>query len=249
MKLLAVCGLIGGAAALCVLVQVSRVGSALSQKPVKKPGASKRKTMNTPIDSLVERLGSQDRDAGDRALGELIQQGKAATPALLHALKSTNARVRELAAGGLSEIADPASAEGLSAALEDSNEKVRARAATGLARIKDPRSIKALIRTIDDFPDVLHNPYTPSVYTLMSSQPEVLPPIVPLLKSPDTMTRERAFAVLQAVVPRVKGQEKNWKALWDSLGKYDPNAPADARNKAADQWAAWIKQHVPGSHH
>ena len=69
--------------------------------------------------------------------------------------------------------------------------------------------------------------------------------IAPLLDAPRPMTRQRAFAVLQAVVPTLPGVEE-WSGLWRSLGTYDPNDPdAAARSAAASQWREWIDARGP----
>src|SRR5262245_39625974 len=100
--------------------------------------------MGSSVADLVEQLNSPDFNARALALAELVQRGRAATPALLEALKSADDRLRAQAAQGLAEIADPLSAEPLALALNDGSGEVRARAAHGLARISDSRAIGAL---------------------------------------------------------------------------------------------------------
>jgi HEAT repeat protein len=111
----------------------------------------------------------------------------------------TDDALRAQSAHALAEIADPASADALAAAVADSDPEVRARAANGLARLGDPRALAALAGTIDDFPDLLHHPYTLSVYGLIDYGRAALPVVTPLLDSGDPATRERALLVVRSV--------------------------------------------------
>ncbi|MDM0011753.1 HEAT repeat domain-containing protein [Variovorax sp. J22P168] len=179
------------------------------------------------------------------ALAALVVAGRASTPTLLRALASADPEVREKAAQGLAEIADPRAADALAAALADAEPKVRGRAAQGLASIGDPRALDALVRTIDDFPDLLHAPHTVATYVLIARGRDVLPSVAPLLDAPLPMTRQRAFAVVQALVSAMP-DAGDWATLWRSLGSYDPNgADETARRAAAAQWARWIAVHCP----
>jgi HEAT repeat protein len=153
--------------------------------------------------------------------------------------------VREKAAQGLAEIADPAAAQALAAALGDTDPLVRGRAAQGLAAIGDPCALDALVRTLDDYPDVLHAPHTIATQLLIGYGDQALAPIAPLLDAPLPMTRQRAFAVLQTVVSSMPGAG-DWRSLWQSLGAYDPNdTDAAARASAAAQWSQWIAGRNP----
>ncbi len=197
-------------------------------------------TMRTRMNELKKRLYSPDQDTSGLALGELIKLGTKATPVLLEALAQGNPRTRRLAAEGLGEIADPAAADALYRATKDPNDEVRARAATALHALGDPRSVVALVATINDYPDILHSPNTASMYPLMRGGRDVLPLIVPLLRSPDQLTRQRAFLVLRAVVSRLP-QGSDWDHLWQSLDRYDPVAPEADRARAADAWQRWLR--------
>jgi len=194
-----------------------------------------------PLDQLRTRLYSTDQDTSALALGELIRLGKQATPILLEALNHPTPRTRRLAAEGLAEIRDPASADALERATHDSNGEVRARAAVALHILGDPRALGALVRTLDDYPDILHNPYTASMYALTTGDRAVLPLIAPLLKAPQPLTRERALLVIKAIVSRMP-EGHNWNQFWQSLGCYDPHSEPAARDRAADLWIAWIQQ-------
>ena len=195
----------------------------------------------TPMEQIKARLYSTDQDTSALALGELIRLGKKATPVLLEALTNPNPRTRRLAAEGLSEIADPASADALFQATHDTNPEVRARAATALHQLGDKRSLSALVATLDDYPDILHNPYTASMYPLMRSGKEVLPLVIPLLQAPNDLTRERAFLIVKAVVSKLP-QGQDWNQLWQSLGSYNPAGQKAERDKAAQQWQEWLSK-------
>jgi HEAT repeat protein len=162
---------------------------------------------------MIEQLGSDDANERAKALAALVMQGRAATPALIEALRSDDERVRAQAAQGLSEIADPESADALAAAGDD--EAARGYAAVGLARIGDPRALDALVGTIDDLEDPLHFPYTAAVYALEALGQAAVPAVVPLLDAENPNTRQRAQLVLRSAVP---GSED-----WD-----------------AARWAAWV---------
>lgn len=196
----------------------------------------------------VGNLGGLDAaDSTDRAraLATLVVAGRASTPVLLRALEHGDAGVREKAAQGLAEISDPVAEDALRKALSDNDPLVRGRAAQGLAAIGAPDALQALAQTFDDYPDVLRAPHTLATYVLIARGVDALPVIAPLLDAPLPMTRQRAFAVLQAVVPTLPGVEE-WASLWRSLGAYDPNDPdATARAAAAARWRQWIGAHVP----
>jgi HEAT repeat protein len=199
--------------------------------------------MASSIQDLVRQLSSSDFNTRALALARLVQQGKAATSALMEALSSPDDGLRALAAQGLAEIADPASADTLARALDDNNEEVRARAAQGLTLINDNRAIDALVRTINDLPDVLHHPYTLSTYGLIDLGSQALPAVAPLLKSADTATRERAFLVVSSIISELpEGQD--WNQLWQSLGSYDPHGTTPERDRAAEQLLNWIGSQV-----
>lgn len=200
--------------------------------------------MTASLEDLANRLESTDRDTQALALGELIAQGKLAVPVLTHALGSENDYTRALAAEGLAQIADPASADSLVAALDDPSDRVRAYAATGLSNMGDPRAIDALVRTINDYPDRLHSYYSLSTYALMNQGAEALPVVAPLLKSPDLQTRRRAFLAVRSIITqRILSESETWESLWESLERYEPDAPEAQRNQAADRWINWIQQH------
>jgi|SRR5215212_5564511 len=193
------------------------------------------------LHELVEQLSSAEFNTRALALAELVRQGKAATAVLVEAFNTPVDRLRAQVVRALAEIADPASADTFAQALDDDNKEVRARGAQGLARINDSRAITALVRTINDFPDVLHHPYTLSTYELILLKRSALPAVAPLLKSADPITRERAFLVVGTIISSLP-EGKDWQQLWHSLGSYDPHGPSLERERAADQLISWINQ-------
>lgn len=196
------------------------------------------------LGELVEALSASDFNERALALAELVRRGHQSTQALLAAFQTPDIELRARIAQGLAEIADPMSADTLAAMLSDPDERLRARGAQGLTRIRDPRALDALLSTIDDYPDIMREPDTLSTDGLTDLGPAVLPRVVPLLKAPNPMTRERAFLVVRRLVPQLPNGG-NWQPLWEGLGRYHPTAPQGQRDAAADQWAAWIGRQVP----
>ena len=127
-------------------------------------------------DDLIARLGDENVNERKKALARLVQE-RASGP-LVRALDSDDAEIRAQAARGLSEIADPATADRLAAATEDEQAEVRAFAAVGLARIDDPRAVDALVQTIDELQDPLHYPYTAAVDRLEAIGEPAVPAVV-----------------------------------------------------------------------
>ena len=188
---------------------------------------------------LADDLGAADTNVRARALGELVQHGPAATPALLRSLGHADAEVRAQAAQALAEIADPANADVFAGMLGDADDRIRARGAYGLARLGDPRAIDALVRTIDDLEDIEHVSGSLSSYVLAGMGPEALHAVAPLLSAPRAFTRRRAFNVIQQIVSRLRGADE-LQARWSDFGKYDPMSEGAARETAAQQWRDWI---------
>jgi HEAT repeat protein len=197
--------------------------------------------MPTSLPELIEQLSSPEPNTRALALADLVQHGSAAVPVLMEAFNTTDEGVRTQVARALAEIADPSSADTLARAVSDNNGEVRARGAQGLARMNDHRAVSALVDTINDFPDVLHDPFTLSVYELIRLGPPILPAIVPLLKSADAITRQRAFLVFRIIISNLP-EVTDWEQFWQSFGSYDPDATAQERDRAADQLASWVNQ-------
>jgi HEAT repeat protein len=154
-------------------------------------------------------------------------------------MQSADVEVRAQAAQALAEIGDPDSADLFANALADADERVRARGAQGLNRIGNARALEALVRTIDDVPDILHTPYTLSVYGVVGLGARALPALAPLLKAPHPLTRARAMLAIRQIASGMTDVE----ALSRTLGAYDANAPQDERDRIADRWSEWIAKH------
>jgi HEAT repeat protein len=202
--------------------------------------------MTTSLEELVDRLYSEDQDVQGLALGELVRRGDASIPALIRVLKSDEPRVRALAAEGLGLIGNPACADDLATALRDPDETVRSQAATALARVGDPRALHALIGTLDDNYDLLQADLTLSAYTLSRLGPAALPALAPLLKDVRPAIRTQAIWIIRRIAVAMLDEDQAWEDFWESLGAYDPDAPAHERDRSADRWAAWIAAHAGG---
>jgi HEAT repeat protein len=73
-----------------------------------------------------------------------------APPALVTALQSSDAELREHAASSLVEIADPATTSALAGLLGDQDRDIRRHAAEALGEIGSPAAVKALTRALED---------------------------------------------------------------------------------------------------
>lgn len=192
-----------------------------------------------PVDELIDSLPALDGNTRSKVLAELLAHGRAAAPGFLRALGDPDVEIRALAADGLSLVADRSAADTLAALLTDSDPRIRARAARGLHRLDDPRALDALIQTFDDFPDFLQDRVTMAATALVQRGLPALPRVGALLSSPEPMTRDRAYHVVQSVVRQLPGED--WPSLWRALGSYDPLDPDDAaRERAAEAWRGWI---------
>jgi len=164
----------------------------------------------------------------------------------LAALRGSDAAARADAAQRLPGVTTPqtaaAVADALAHALADPEPAVRGHAAAGLAALGDARALPALVRTLGDVPDILHVPHTLATHVLMRQGEAALPHVVPLLLSSDALQRQRAYAVLQAIVMGTRGSA-GWQALWLAQGGYNPrDADTARRDAAAGLWAAWVAQ-------
>ena len=132
------------------------------------------------VDALIEALNDRDKDvhetaawalgkiADSRAVGPLIEAldhayehgnppadalskiGSPAVEPLIHALKSSQWRIRHGAAYALGKIGDPRAVEPLISVLGDSEGFVRFITAHALGKIGDPSAIEPLISTLND---------------------------------------------------------------------------------------------------
>jgi HEAT repeat protein len=200
--------------------------------------------MSASLEQLAARLRSDDPDERALALGELIEQGAAATPVLLAALDDPNAAVRALAAEGLGLTGAAASADRLAAALADGDGKVRSNAAAALARLGDPRAVDALIRTLDDNYDLLRAHLTQSAYALMGMGPSVLPAVAPLLQHENERIRTQAQWIINWVASQQ--QAGDWSGLQALMADYAPDGPPAERERVAEAVTAWLR-HAPAA--
>src|SRR5215472_1570923 len=60
--------------------------------------------------------------------------------------------------------------------------------------------IQQLVRVINEDPDELHGDFTPAVLKLMTKGLPAAIAVLPLLNSPDSSTRARAYRVLEGVI-------------------------------------------------
>ena len=202
--------------------------------------------MMETLEQHIADLRNADFRVRTQALAAIVAAGRRAAPVLVAALPTADPASKVALARGLSEIAEPATADTFAALLDDGDEVVRACGAVGLARIGDPRACAALIATIDDFPDLLRDPYTPSADTLIELGPPTLALVVPLLDAPSAMTRARAFTVIHDIVAALP-EGADWSSLWRDLGRYTADAPVEHRRAAARSWGDWIARHFPGT--
>jgi hypothetical protein len=186
--------------------------------------------------ALVQQLADASQRAA--ALARLVALGPQATAALLQALTHGDAGLRRDAAQALADAADPQAAPALVQALADADAQVRGRAAQGLAALGDPHALQALVQTLNDLPDLLHHPHTVATQALTAQGRAALPALLPLLQSPDALTRERAWLVWRSVVEALPAVD--WQALWQQHSRYAPDAPAATRAEAARRWGQWL---------
>lgn len=197
--------------------------------------------MTAQAQALVAELASGDFNVRAQALAGLVRLGREASPALRPLLDGSDASLCALAAQALAEIGNPDDAEAFVHALRSPAPEVRARAAQGLTRIGDPRALDALIATLDDLPDVLHQPATMATHLLTGYGSAALPHVVPLLRAASLATRERAWLVVFGVVYRLP-DVGDWNEIWRALGAYRPDAEEAVRNAAVELWQQWLER-------
>jgi HEAT repeat protein len=97
------------------------------------------------VDALIRALGGADKRLGVNAGYALCQIGAPAVEALIEALETGNAQMRQNAAETLGKIGDRRAVEPLLPALEDADAEVRNQAAGALCMLRDARAVEALI--------------------------------------------------------------------------------------------------------
>jgi hypothetical protein len=191
-------------------------------------------------DELARRLSSEDADEAGRALGELIGQGRDATPVLAEAARSDSADARALAMEGLATVADPAALDAVRAGLRDPDGRVRSLAAVALRRLGDPGARHALVATLDDWPDVLHSHLSRSAYELPALGEDALEPVVPLLDSDEWADRAKAAWIVSTVVSQA--DDGSLDELGRILDGYDADGDPQDRGRRAQEAAEWLRR-------
>jgi HEAT repeat protein len=190
-------------------------------------------------DDLARRLESADVNESGLALGELIEQGRGATPVLTRAARSDSADVRKLAMEGLGKIADPASVDDVRRGLEDPDGRVRSLAAVALNRLGEPDALDALLATLDDWPDLTRSDMSRSTYELAAAGPRALPAVIGLLESDSWTTRAKGAWVIRQVASRDEAMHE----LGEIVSGFDPrNERAEERERVAAAARAWLDE-------
>ncbi|MFT4164114.1 MAG: HEAT repeat domain-containing protein [Microlunatus sp.] len=190
------------------------------------------------VADIVTRLADADPNISGLALGELVEQGSAAIPTLLQALRSDQVGARRLAMEGLGDIGDAAAVDEARAGLDDSDGQVRSLAAVALARMGDPGALEALAHTLDDWPDLLHSEMSRSAYELPRLGPPALTVAIPLLASDDADDRAKGIWIARAVLDQ--SVVPDGAELGMILARFDPGGQAEARASAAAAAAGWL---------
>jgi len=119
--------------------------------------AASQQNAEDKVDSLINKMQSQNRNTRARAVIELgkIKDARVITP-LINALKDTDSYVRGQAAWALGEIKDTHAVQPLITVLKDDDYGyVRQESARALGKIKDSRAVQPLITALnDESPDV-----------------------------------------------------------------------------------------------
>jgi HEAT repeat protein len=132
------------------------------------------------IDSLIEKLNSNDESELNAAINKLRKIGKPAIPALIEALRDKNLLVRRSAAEVLKQIGSPA-IPGLTEALNDLDIKVRHRAVNVLQGIIDT-----------------------TLFGFLPEAKTAVPQLVLLLRDPKPIVRGNAAFALARIGPEAK---------------------------------------------
>lgn len=199
------------------------------------------------LHAQVRALAAPDAATRTAALATLVGAGRAATGALLEALRGAvpaampvGQGVRALVARALGEIGDPAAADALAALLADADPAVRGRAAQGLALAGDARSLDALAATLDDLPDPLHHPATVATDLLVARGRAALPAAAALLDAAGADTRERAWYVVRSIAATLPpGEARDAPPLGQG---FEPRGAPAAQAGSIAAWRGWIER-------
>jgi len=104
--------------------------------------------------------------------------------------------------------------------------------------------IATLVENINASPEPLHADFTSEVRALVRSGLPAARAVLPLLMSPDELTRLRAQRVLEGVSRNVLADTwgGDWALLWHENGDYQWRAAAEKRQAAVEKWWAWLDQ-------
>jgi HEAT repeat protein len=191
------------------------------------------------VADLGRRLGSSDPNEAGIALGELLELGRAATPALVAAATAESADTRTRAFEGLAGIADPETEPVLRRALDDPDGRVRSGAAVALNRIGADGALDALAATLDDWPDKLHGEMSKSAYELARSGPAALSIAIGLLASDDWATRAKGAWITRRIAEAAGG---DYAELGRIVAGYTFELPPEQQRTIADAARRWLEQ-------
>src|SRR5437868_8768631 len=100
------------------------------------------------IYKLIANLANTSHDIRESAAINLIEMGTEVTPYLIEALQHTNWRVRQYAAWGLGQLADPRGLNPLIVALNDSHDAVQEKVTAALGEFADKTAVEPIIHVL-----------------------------------------------------------------------------------------------------
>src|SRR5438045_156103 len=103
---------------------------------------------NVYISKLILDLANTSHDIRESAAINLIEIGEEVTQHLIDALQHENWRVRQYAAWGLGQLADPRALNPLIARLNDSSEAVQEKVAAALGELDDKSAVEPIIHIL-----------------------------------------------------------------------------------------------------
>lgn len=150
-----------------------------------------------PIETLVDQLVSDPSPGVREALTwALVQQGPAATGALIGRLHDGDAGVRQQVAHALSKLGDPTATGALAGLLLDHDPRVAAKAAFALGRLGGPEALEALVAVVG----VAEPPVRDAVADALAGfGPDAVDPVAEQLADPHPSVREHAAEILGLV--------------------------------------------------
>jgi hypothetical protein len=104
--------------------------------------------------------------------------------------------------------------------------------------------IASLVEHINRSPEPLHADFTAEVRALVRVGLPAARAVLPLLMSPDELTRLRAQRVLEGVSRDVAADTwgGDWALLWHENGDYHWRAAVEKRQLAVAKWLTWLDQ-------